>query len=87
MPNINELLLKLEDFKHATSLDLNMGYYHIQLSESSSKLCTIILPWGKYLYKHLPMGVAKLPDILQQKINDLFHRFEFIRAYIDDILS
>ena len=38
--------LKLEDFHNATSLDLNMGYYHIQLSENTSNLCTIIIPWG-----------------------------------------
>ena len=31
MPNINEMLLKLENYKFATSLDSNMGYYHIQL--------------------------------------------------------
>ena len=41
---------------------------------------------GKYRYKNLPMGVANSPDIFQQKINDLFRGFEFIRAYIDDIL-
>ena len=32
MPKINEMLLKLEGFQYATSLDLSMGYYHIQLS-------------------------------------------------------
>ena len=31
------------------------------------------------------MGIANFPDILQQKMNDLFYGFEFIRAYIDDI--
>ena len=31
MPKINEMLLKLDGFQYATSLDLNMGYYHIQL--------------------------------------------------------
>ena len=41
---------------------------------------------GKCCYKSLPMGVANLPEILQQKMNDLFHRFEFISAYIDYIL-
>ena len=46
----------------------------------------MILPCGKYRYKRLPMGVANSPDIFQQKINDLFHGFEFIRAYIDDWL-
>ena len=29
MPNINEMLFKLEGFKCALSLDLNMGYYYI----------------------------------------------------------
>ena len=32
MPKINKMLFKLEGFQYATSLDLNMGYYHIQLT-------------------------------------------------------
>ena len=32
MPKILEMLLKLYGFQYATSLDLNMGYYHIHLS-------------------------------------------------------
>ena len=32
------------------------------------------------------MGVANSPDISQQKMNDLFDGFEFICAYIDDLL-
>ena len=46
MPKINVMLLKLEGFQYATSLDLNMGYYHIHLSKNASNLCTIILPRG-----------------------------------------
>ena len=58
MPKINTMLLKLEGFQYAMSLDLNMGYYHIRLSKNESKLCTIILQWGKYRYNRIPMGVA-----------------------------
>ena len=72
---MDEMLLKLEGFQYLTSLDLSMGYYHIQLSENASNLCTIIIPWGKYRYKHLPMGVTNSPDIFQKKISDLFHGF------------
>lgn len=43
LPQIQDILLKLEGFKYATSLDLNMGYYHIKLSPQSRKLCTIVL--------------------------------------------
>ena len=44
IPNINETLLKLEVFWYDTSLDLNMGYDHIQLTEDASNLCMIIKP-------------------------------------------
>ena len=43
MPNINEMLLKLEGFKYDNSLDLNMGYYHIRLIDNAINLSTIIL--------------------------------------------
>ena len=86
MPKINEVLLKFEGFQYDTPLDLNIVYYHILISRNASNLCTIILTWAKYRYKHLPTGVANFPDIFQQKMNDLFHGFEFIRAYIDDLL-
>ena len=76
MPKIGEMLLKLEDSRYTTSLDLNMGYYHNLLSKNAIKLCTIILPWEKYRYKRLPTP----------KMNGLFRGFEFIRAYIYDIL-
>ena len=46
----------------------------------------MILPWGKYRCKRLTIGVANLTDIFQQKMTSLFHRFEFIRAFIDELL-
>ena len=58
MPNINEISLKFEGFQYATSLDLNIGFYHIQIIKNTSNFCTIILPWVKCRYKYLPMGVA-----------------------------
>ena len=44
IPKIQDLLLKLKGFTFATLLDLNMGYYHIDLAPSSFALCTIVLP-------------------------------------------
>ena len=49
MPNINEMLFKLEGFKYDKSIDLNMGYHHIQIINSASNLCMIIIPWVKYI--------------------------------------
>jgi RNase H-like domain found in reverse transcriptase/Reverse transcriptase (RNA-dependent DNA polymerase)/Integrase zinc binding domain/Retroviral aspartyl protease len=86
LPKIQDLLLKLEGFQYATSLDLNMGYYHIELSAQSKELCTIVLPWGKYEYQRLPMGLCNSPDIFQEKMSILMADLEYVRAYIDDLL-
>ena len=63
LPKISDLWHKLEGFTYATSLDLTMGYYHIvALTPEASKLCAVVLPWGKYEYLKLPMGLCNSPD-------------------------
>ncbi|EGZ06684.1 hypothetical protein PHYSODRAFT_530325, partial [Phytophthora sojae] len=44
---ITDLLQGLERFVFVTSLDMNMGYYSITLSDRCSQICSFILPWGK----------------------------------------
>ena len=63
-----------------------MGYYTIKLNPDAQNLCTIVLPWGKYKYKRLPMGVAGSPDIFQTKMSSLMAGLEFVRVYLDDCL-
>ena len=60
---IQDMLLNLEDFTFASSLDLNLGYYNIELSTGAKQLCTIVLTWGKYDYQKLHMVVCNIPDI------------------------
>ena len=86
IPKIQDLMMKLEGFTYGTSLDLNMGYYHIQLNPDSKNLCTIVLPFGKYEYQKLPMGLCNSPDIFQEKMSTLMYDLEYVRAYIDDLL-
>lgn len=76
----------MEDFQFATTLDLIMGYYHIQLSPESSKLCTIVFTWEKYEYLRLPQGLCNSPDIFQEKITEIMYDLEYVRECIDDFL-
>ena len=41
IPKMQDLLLRLEGFRYGTTLDLNMGYYHIELSAKYKELCNI----------------------------------------------
>jgi hypothetical protein len=86
LPKISNMLQKLEGFRYATSLDLNMGYYHMLLTPFASRLCTIVLPWGKYEYCRLPMGLSVSPDIFQEKMSELMAGLEFAHACLDDLL-
>jgi hypothetical protein len=49
--------MKLEGFQYATSLDLNLGYYHIELIPFSKQLCTMVTPFGNTNSICLPMGL------------------------------
>jgi Reverse transcriptase (RNA-dependent DNA polymerase) len=86
IPKIQDMLQKLEGFKYATALDLNMGYYTIRLNPDAQRLCTIVLPWGKYKYLRLPMGISGAPDIFQAKMSSLMAGLDFVRVYLDDCL-
>ena len=86
IPKISSVLQEMEGFTYATALDLNMGYYTIRLDPDSQKICTIILPWGKYSYMRLPMGISGSPDFFQEKMTSLMQSLEYVRTYIDDLL-
>jgi hypothetical protein len=86
IPKISTMLQELEGFTYATTLDLNMGYYTIRLDPAAAEMCTIIFPWGKYLYQRLQMGFAGLADIFQAEMGNLMAALEYVGAYIDNLL-
>ena len=86
IPKIQYLLLRLEGFHYGTTLDLNMGYYHIEISANSKELCTIVTQRGKYKNQQLPMRLCNSPDISQEKMYELFIGLDTVRIYIDDLL-
>ena len=44
------------------------------------------MPWGKYEYQHLPMGLCNSPNIFQACMFEHFLDLEYVQAYIDDLL-
>jgi hypothetical protein len=48
MPKIPDIFRGMEHFRFATTIDLNMGYYSMPLSEDSKRYCVTSLPWGLY---------------------------------------
>ena len=86
LPRIIDQLQQLERFESATALDLSQGFYTIPLDEEAQRICTTILPWGKYSYTRMPMGVACAPDMFQSIMNGLLGHLDYVLIYINDIL-
>jgi hypothetical protein len=78
IPKISTVLQELEGSSFTTALDLNMGYYIIKLDPDASKICTIIILWGKYSYKSLSIDIAGSPDILQGKMLELMESLDYV---------
>jgi hypothetical protein len=56
LPKIQDLLRKIGKFKYATTLDLVMGFYNMTMDEEAQRICTLILPWGKYRLTEITNG-------------------------------
>ncbi len=56
-----------------------------ELDEESQDLCTIIMPFGKYKYLRLPMGLKCSPDIAQAAMEIVLSDIEDANVFIDDV--
>ena len=69
------------------SLDLYICSYTIRHDPDADKICTIILPWGKYSHERLPMGVAGLLDIFQSGASNLMSVLEKLKVVLETVLQ
>ncbi len=62
-----------------------MKYYTFKLNEESKELCTIITPFGKHKYKHLPLGHKCVLDFPQQIMEGVLEGLDHIEVNLDNI--
>ncbi len=62
-----------------------MQYYTFALDDKSKDLITIVMPFGKYQYNILPIGLKCSPDFAQETIGNIFRDVEDAEVYIDNI--
>ena len=77
---------KLNGMKYFSTLDLQAGYHHIPLDESSIPKTAFTSPFGKYEYIKVPFGLAQAPAYFQEFMTGALKDFPFIIGYLDDMI-
>ena len=89
LSTIEELITAIMGFDFASVLDLNMGYLSVPLKEASKKLLNIVMPFGYFECKVLPMRIKPATDIFQSHMVGIFMSMKVKtkpNPCIDDIL-
>lgn len=86
MNSIDDVATRLHDSKFFTTLDANIGYYQIKLTEKSSSLTTFNTPFGRYKYLRMPMGIKCASEIFQREMQTYVGTMEGAEVIVDDIL-
>ena len=68
-------------------MDFLQGYYQIPLHEEDKHLTAMILPWGKYIFNYLPMGLNQAADGFNLTSDTIIANTERIEKSTDNILG
>jgi len=84
IPTLEEIRPALANKKFYSLLDLKDGFYHCELDEVSSKICTFSSPFGSYKFKRLPFGLSVASEIFQKLMVKYFGEIAGVQIYFDD---
>ena len=86
MQTIKEVTTRMPDAIYFSVFDASSGYWQISLDQESAKLCTFNSPFGRYMFKLLPLGLSSAQDIFQKVMTDMFEDIDSVKVVVDDIL-
>jgi len=86
LPTFEDILPELHNAKIFTKLDVKEAFYHVRLDKESSKLTTMITPFGRYKWKRLPFGLNVSSEIFQRKLCEALKGLEGVCTIADDII-
>ena len=86
LPTLEEIGAKLANKKWFTIFDQKEGFYHYELDEKSSKLCTFNTPIGLHRFMKLPFGINGGSEYAQERnttryVQIYYRPFDFYRRF------
>ncbi|ORE00359.1 TF26 [Hepatospora eriocheir] len=85
-PDMNDKIINLRNAKWFSQVDLDRGFYQIELKEEDKHKTGFLLPIGHFEYYRLPMGLINSPKAFQRVMDELIGHLEYCEVFVDDIL-
>ena len=86
LPTLDDVLPQLHKAKVFTKLDVKEAFWHIVLDEQSSKLTTMITPFGRFRWSRLPFGLKVSSEIFQRRLQETIGDLSGVICVADDII-
>ncbi len=88
LPRIDDTLDKLSGAKYFTTLDMESGYWQIELDEESKEKTAFIVENNLYQFKRMAMGLCNAPATFQRTMNFVLRDVLGKKAlvYLDDVI-
>ena len=86
MPNINEMLDRLNGSRYFSSIDLGNAYYQVELDDASKPKTAFSTKTGQYCFNRMPFGIAAGPGTFQELMEKVVGTVKGALVYLDDIL-
>ena len=85
LPVLDDVLPKLKNAKVYSKLDVREAYWHVRLHEESSRLSTMITPFGPDRWRRLPFGLKVSREIFQHKLDEVLEGLG-VFSVVDDVV-
>lgn len=88
LPLINDLLQDARGTMFMTTIDLQSGFWQINIREEDREKTAFVTPFGMYQFKRMPFGLKNAPATFQRLINNFKNGLPHIKilTYLDDII-
>ena len=86
LPRIDDLLQNLRGSAIFSSVDALDGFHQVPMDTNDIDKTAVVTPFGSYVWRVMPMGLANAPAMFQRMMNRIFGALPFLKVYMDDIL-
>lgn len=86
LPNPQMIFNRLAGCKFFSKLDLRWGYYQIRMVPEDIPKTAFRTPLGSFAWRVMGMGLSNAAPTFQRLMDTIFRDFDFVSAYLDDIM-